>query len=457
MNTRAFTRPLGPRLTRAAAGGTSALALLAAPARAHAAPVCDGAIEAAALGVDAPSPPAAYALPTGIIMFSVSTTAELQHLLRWNSGWNHATLNILLEDGVYEPDDLVGGTYLRLWGGHHLWARHQGGAILKFGIDAGGNDKPNASGGPQLYGGGAELHGLVFDIDDPIHAPANLDGDPSRSDTYAIASWGSGAHVRVEDCTLHGNGVIDIGVRAWSNGIGAPEGFVGRRLEIDGFRVYGLAVNAPAALPDLAAPVVLADLTITDIGGPPIEWPSGEVGIWLGATGSLERARIRDVGDAGVLLGGNLRGGLVRDVDVDEIGDAPGDGVGIYLDNTTIDSDVGHFCVGPATRWGVISEWDNNTAPRGIRNEIHHGLIESDFIGVWFDQGTVDSHVHHCVLRNYTWAGIAFHHNLAALADWPNYAASSGSWGAGNVLPEPGVCAYVRDQHPNVTTNPICE
>ncbi|MFY0534091.1 hypothetical protein [Nannocystis pusilla] len=158
-----------------------------------------------------------------------------------------------------------------------------------------------------------------------------------------------------------------------------------------------------------------------------------------------------------MLLGGNLRGGIVRDIDVDDIGDTPGDGVGIYLDNTTVQTEVSEFCVGPETRYGVVSEWDNNTFPRGINNTLYHGLIESSFIGVWFDHGTVDSYVRQCILRNYTWAGVAFNRNVATTSDWPNYAAHPGSWQSGNVLPEPGVCASVRDQHPNVTNSPICE
>ncbi|MFY0534092.1 hypothetical protein [Nannocystis pusilla] len=134
-------------------------------------------------------------------------------------------------------------------GAHHLWARNLGGAVLEFGIDAGGNDNPTASGGAKLYGAGAEFHGLVFDIDDPSHAPANFGAHGGVADTYALASWGSGADVRVEDCTFFGNGVIDVGVRAWSGGLVAPEGFVGRRLVIEGFRVYGLAVSSRPASP----------------------------------------------------------------------------------------------------------------------------------------------------------------------------------------------------------------
>ncbi|MEM7350082.1 MAG: hypothetical protein AAF657_04695 [Acidobacteriota bacterium] len=425
--------------------------------------VCNGAPEAAWLGIDPPIAPQPYALPAGPNVITVSTTAELQAALAWNTHRNHIQLDIILNDGIYESTDLDNGRYLRLYGSHRLWAANLGGAVLKFGIDAGGNNADPSAGGPKYYDAGAEFHGLVFDIESGSYAPWYPDGDPESVDSYALINWGDSQAVRVEDCWFFGHGEIGRGVA-----IASPEAFVGRRLVIDGFRVFGIGVlELDASAPDLATPAQLSDLTVTDIDDPVNEPEWAEGGIWLAATGSLERAYVRDTHRYGVLTGGNLRGGIVRDVDVDQIGDAALDGVGIYLENTTVGTSVSEFCVGPATRWGVRSEWDHFDStipfdpvtmfPRGIDNTVHHGLIEASFIGVWFDQGTVNSAVHHCIFRNYNWAAVAFNHNVATLADWPDWMLAPGGWAAGNAYLEPAACGQVRDQHPNNTNNPVCE
>ena len=424
--------------------------------------VCGGAPEAAWLGIDPPIAPQPYVPPVTGHVIRVSTTAELQEVLAWNTHRNHIQLDVILSDGVYEPDHLDNGRFLRLYGSHRLWAEHLGGAVLKFGIDVGGNNTDPSAGGPKYYDAGAEFHGLVFDIESEEHA-AQIADHNGRIRSYAITNWGDSQDVRVEDCWFYGHGVVQSGVF-----IDSPEGFVGRRLVIDGFRFNGLAAGVfDHDAPDLVRPIQLSDLTVTHINDPDAEPPAGEFGIWLAGTGSLERAYIRNVHRAGVVIGGNLRNGVVRDIDVDRIGDATLEGVGIYLENTTVGTSVSEFCVGPHTLWGVRSEWDHydptdpfdpdEMFPRGLDNTVHHGLVESPFVGVWFDQGTVNGAVHHCIFRNYTWAAIAFNNNVATLADWPNYALAPGSWEAGNVFPEAGVCALVRDQHPNNTNNPICE
>lgn len=447
-----------PFFHRAAVACAIPLALLAAPALARAA-VCNGAVEARALGIDAPAPPESYTLPDDVIV--VSSTQELQDLLVWNLQTNQIQLDIVLLDGVYEPDDLTNGKYLKLYGSHRLWARHPGGAVLKFGIDAGGNN-------PAFYGAGAEFHGLTFDITDPTAAPVfadtcTPDHDCTQTvDSYALITWGASENVRVEDCYFLGNGVIGWGVVAKS-----PNGFVGSRLVIDGFLMNGLRVSVPRGTPDLPVPVQLSDLVVTNIDAPNHEPPSAESAIQLFATGSLERAYIRDVHRAGVVTGGNIRGGLVRDIDVDRLGGGGVLGVGIYMDNTTESTEITEFCVGPRTDDGVRSEWDNYKAPlnpakmfsRGINNYVNHGLIESTRMGVAFDQGTIDSGVEDCILRNYTYAGIWFNRNYADPLDWPNYTPQvMGSWEAGNTfLEDPAdACEVVRDQHPNNVQNPVC-
>ena len=446
---------LGPR---AAAMASAAMLSLVAASSARAGAPCEGAPEAVALGIDPPQPPQPYALPVGTQVIRVTTTAQLQRALAWDPQQNARRLDIVLADGVYAAEGLDNGRSLRLWGSHRLWAETLGGAVLEFGIDVGGNDPPQAS----WYGAGAEFHGLVFDLAAADRAAVLGRGDPAH-DGHALVAWGDSQRVVIEDCEFRGHGQV-----AWGIRIDSPNGFVARRLVIHGFSTYGLAVlQADARRPDLPAPVELRDLRVTDIDDPLHEPLFGEAGIWLAATGSLERAYLRRIHRAGVVTGGNLRGGSLRDLDIDAIGDSQLEGVGVYLDNTTVDTQVSEFCIGSRTAWGVRSEWDNHgrpasagteAFPRGIRNVVHHGLIEAWRVGVWFDQGTVDSGVHDVVFRGYAWAAIGLYRNLRRLAAWPSYdPQTAGSWARDNRFAEVGVCAVVRDQHPRRTAAPQCE
>lgn len=103
---------------------------------------------------------------------SVSTTTELVAAV---SGPYTGPLDIILNDGIYQANELPGAedgvAYLTLNGAHRLWAKSAAGAVLTFGIYAGGN--PGAVVDPddltdpvvaRFYG--PEFHGLVFDVPD---------------------------------------------------------------------------------------------------------------------------------------------------------------------------------------------------------------------------------------------------------------------------------------------------
>lgn len=440
---------------------------------------CKGAPEAVQLGIEPPLPPrdpAAQVPPDALV---VHDSAELQRALLPNQGLDAEPRDIVLAPGIYTAEELSNGRYLRMFGPHRLWAAQLGSVVLRFGIAVGGSASEGAPPGTRRYELGAQFHGLVFEFDDPDGAPRFRARDEHAQDielSYAIGAWGDAANLVVADCELRGQGLVDYGVR-----VTAPEGAVLERLRVTGFRNYGVFVNVPSRdVPPLAKPAQLRDLEVREIVDPLRELPYAEGGIMLGASGSLERARVRDVHRAGIVTGGNLDGGLLRDLDVDRVmldGDpnAGGEsrGVGIYLDNTTRNTHVREFCVGAQVYDGVRSEWDNRSAqrlarnpervfPRGLHNRVSHGLVEASHTGVWFDQGTIDSQVDHLILRNYRWAAIAFHHNFDTLEHWsaltltdPSEQAArfydpawAGSSERDNLFLEPGVCALARDLHP---------
>ena len=108
---------------------------------------CNGAREARSLGVFAPKPPSDYAdeVPDcADANVACVSPATLQDEV------DAGTEIIVLADGVYTSDALD-GAFLTI-DGQELWAQNRGGAVLEFGIEAGGNGIQHM---------GARLRGLV--------------------------------------------------------------------------------------------------------------------------------------------------------------------------------------------------------------------------------------------------------------------------------------------------------
>lgn len=369
-------------------------------------PLCNGASEGASL-VDPPNPPASsYTLPTtDVNPATIYDATDLQNAL--DDGY----LNIILEDGFYDHQDLVSGDYLVMQG-RHLWARNPGEVVLNFGIDAGGNTGGYAS---------PEIHGLVFDIDDPNHAADPTGG--STSDSAAFYTWGAAHGAVVEDCTFNGNRVIP---RAIS--MAAYDGMSVARVRIEDFTRFGIL-----ALDTNDGPITTA-MSITDVWMRNIADPdcwgvevascgyypgTQENGLFIGDEATINRVFIRDVRSAGIGLAHNTQDSVLSNLDIDRIGVGHSTiGVGVYFEAISRSTTVQDFCVGPNTRIGVNSEWDhcpnggNPVGPRGVENIVQDGLIESHLIGVSFDQGTVNGLVQDMIIRNYSKAGIVFYNNL---------------------------------------------
>ncbi|MEM6796262.1 MAG: hypothetical protein AAF725_19990 [Acidobacteriota bacterium] len=395
-------------------------ASLASSYPAYGSEACGGKVATLPFSVASPEPPSAYQLPTGATL--VSTTFDLQAALAWDPDDNEKPKDIVLADGVYTPDDLD-GDFLTLHGSHRLWAQNLGQATLKFGVVIGSPTNENLA-------LGAELHGLHFDIEQETHGAS---ANPAHR-SFGVLIWGTARGVVIEDSSFDGGGVVDFGIGAYRH-----DGLVVRRVEIEGFKRFGLFTDMDPTRP-VTGHSVLEDIRVSRVGDNEWAWsfeethedydpaypnydaadpykPSQEVGIWVGAPGRLSRAWVRDIARVGVIAAGDAFGVLMEDLDVDDIGWRPigpssVNGAGLYFDNQAYHSTFRRFCVGPGVVKGLVSEWDNNTFPRGIRNRVENGLVEASRFGIFFDQGTIDSTVSSVYFRNASWAGLTLHNNV---------------------------------------------
>lgn len=369
---------------------------------------CSGAPEASILGIGLPQAP--HTAPPAVLFnpVVVDNVADLEAQIALAG-----TLDIIVVDGVYPAADLS-GDYLDLRG-KRLWAQTSGGVVFEFGVNAGGNNTAFA---------GGELHGIVFDVDSTDHMVpyASKDEDLTPITAYAvISSWGLASHLVVEDCEIDGHGQAYSGVL-----VAAPMGVELRRLEIQGIRRHGIQLNGPTDDFTPSPVPQLEHISIWDVRDPLRD--SWGVGIWLGEHAELDHVRVRDVRWAGIVNLEDSDQSMLEHIDVDQVGGGSGQGggVGVYFDLQSTYVTLDSFCVGPKTRIGVNSEWDNLGNPHGHLelpraqfNVVQKGVIESALMGVHFDQGTIAGDVNNVTFRNYSRAAITFFHNLAIMAEWP--------------------------------------
>lgn len=389
---------------------------------------CDGAPAAQIYDIALPTPPATRSLASFEGSTFVSSTAELVAALEQG-----APVIVLDAAAVFSPDELPPGQpYLRLKG-QQLWAEVAGEVRLRFGVQAGGN-------GPDFAG--SELHGLVFDIQDPRYAARNPsnEGQPS-----AIMNWGGAQDLVIEDCIIHGNGVLEFGVLARQ-----PEALSIHRVELDGVRHFGVYASTNDAT-TLATPIEIHDIRIHDIYDPANDEKG--CGVALGHQATVTRAHLRDIRSTGILTANHCDGALLSQLDIDRIGGPGrgpglGGGVGVYIEHQTRNARIERFCVGPDTRIAVNSEWDHHggdpklaKGPRGTNTVVRHGSSAAWLFGVQFDQGTRNGTVHDVSFRNYRKAAILFYNNLSADAPWPEY--DGGSIQHDNFFAERQSCACV--------------
>lgn len=427
---------------------------------------CSGAPEAAALGIGMPQPPTPYSVPS---CDEPGVTCVTPETLATEFDWNSPT--IVFADGDYYSDDLPESdlpTQLFynqefLWiRGQTLLAQNLGGAVLHFGVEAGSGSNPLSA--------GSTIQGLVFDVDDrsSVVEPPECDCNDPEVDTEAecgckcgsvceesgvncvcerapghaiISTYGFGTGLTVEDVVINGHGVLDTGILA-----AATDNLVIRRTEISELRRFGISAAKGIAQPAATEPLEIQDVYVHGIFDSDEATTSTAAttgaGLRVGEVGTVSDIRVRDTEHSGILVFGHAQDVVVQRVDVDRI--AAGErsaGVAVYLDNVARGTTVQDFCVGPGARIGVNGEHDhcgtqpNCTEPvqgppfpRTIDTVVRNGVIEANWLGVGFDQGTVNGTIEDVVLRNYGRAGILMFNNSESEEAWPTYSPNGSSY-----------------------------
>jgi hypothetical protein len=400
---------------------------------------CGGAPESYTLGIEPPSPPvtedSSYAPPAPSGTVAWVNPADLSSdpdglQAKVTAGYDQ----IVLEDGVYTADH-VNGNWLNI-DGQKLWAETPGGVTLEFAVYGGGEEA------------GSEFHGLIFDIDDEDNAYFYGADEGvfvvNEAGRAAISAWSLATDIVVEDCVFTGD-ALDTAIYLTSS---ASVNFEARRLEIYGLSRYGVYVGGGGGTV-ATNPIIVEDIRVWDMEHPT---EIHGVAMKLGEKANVSRVHVRDARRNGIVLYGDSTDSEVTYVDVDRVGttEAPG-GIGVYFDDETESTTLDHFCIGPEVRIGVNSEWDSCPGAAkptcsgyhasGIDNTVEYGLIEALWMGVHFDQGTVNGDVNHVTFRNYSRAAIDFYNNAIT---WPTYT-DSGSTQSDNTFGETEVNCSVCD------------
>jgi hypothetical protein len=296
-------------------------------------------------------PPASYVVPTGAV--SVSDSAGLLSALAATT-----PQDIVLASGVYDNAIPFQNT-----NGHRLYAATLGGAVLRAGLVVGGNWGP----------GGALVQGLTFDVSDPAKTALNS----------IVHVWGDGGRgSRILDSTFNGHGLIGSAVMARQ-----PDGLVVQRVRVRDFTDNGVLADANVPNLALSVPVLLEDLDVAGVAHatPGAHNGRAEACVWLGNTGTLRRALIRNCAWMGVWTGSADRGSIHEDLDID------GAPTGVYMEHFTTASTFQRMRIGSNVWTGVFCEWADplwGSKPACSDNVIQDSTIASASVGVYLDQGT---------------------------------------------------------------------
>ena len=305
--------------------------------------------------VAAPNPPAAYSLPLGAV--NVASSSELIAAL------NRTTAtDIVLADGVYDGTAPFQNIY-----GHRIYAARLGGAVFHAGLVMGGNIGP----------GHGLVRGVVFDV-----------SDASKTLLSSIIHvWGTGAGSQILDSTFDGHNVISSGIH-----IPNPDGVVVSRIQVHNLTSYGVFADASDVNRTLAVPVLLEDIDVSGVSRaiPKSSNGTAEACIWLGDTGTLRRARVRNCALMGVWTGTANHDSLHEDLDIDQ---TP---VAIYMEHFTTRGTFQRILVGPTTSRAVNCEWADpgwGSKPGCVGDVIQDSTFMSADVGVQLNPGTTTTTV----------------------------------------------------------------
>jgi hypothetical protein len=283
--------------------------------------------------------------------------------------------DIVLGPGVY--DDTAP---FRNWNGHRIYSATLGGAVLHAGLVVGSNWSPD----------GALVQGIAFDVNDPSKTLQNS----------IIHVWGRGHGVQIRDVTLEGNDVIGTAIV-----VRQPEGLVIQRARARDFRVNGITVDANVLGMVVAAPVLLEDLDVANVSfaEPKSSNGTAEACLWLGNSGTLRRALLRNCAWTGLWAGTSNAGSMHEDLDID------GAGAGVYIEHFVTGSTFQRIRTGPNVATGVMCEWADpiwGAQPACDSDIIQDSTIASALIGVFLDSGTTRTIVRRVLFLGMTTAAI---------------------------------------------------
>jgi hypothetical protein len=333
----------------------------------------------------APTPPSSYSVPSNAVV--VSNSAGLISAL---SG---STRDIVLTDGVYDNGEPFENS-----NGHHLYAQHLGGAVLKAGLVIGGN-----------YGAtGGSVQGVVFDV------------SSSTKVLYGgeVHVWGpAGAGTKVLDCVFRGNKAIAFGLYVRNS-----EGLVAQRLKFYDFKDVGLWASDDTTVSYRAATPVIDTISDIYVNGVSRSVPgssdgTAEAGLWIGhpVSNGVRRIEVHNVSWSGIETVNNSWDTVFTDLNIDMSGPNESAGVGIYLEHFSYHDSFQRFVIRGANT-GINAEW-NDPSWGGVAashfSAFENGTIDatgandlSHTIGIWLDAGTDSTTITGVAFVNQRWAGI---------------------------------------------------
>jgi hypothetical protein len=295
--------------------------------------------------------PSGYTVPAGALM--VSNSAELASALAGGTA-----RDIVLASGSYDN----GGPFMN-GNGHRLYSATLGGAVLRSGLVIGGNG--GATGGM--------VRGITFDVNN---------SSKTLQDSI-IHIWGSaGRGTRILDTTFAGNNVVGHAVLSRQ-----PEGLVMQRVRVRDFRINGLTLDANVQNLIVATPMLIEDIDVANVSAAVPRSFDGraEACIWLGNTGTLRRAIMRNCAWMGLWTGTSATSSVYEDLDID------GTPTGAYVEHFTYSSTFQRMRIGPGIKTGVVCEWADpgwGYKPACVDNVFQDSTFYSWSVGIYMDEGT---------------------------------------------------------------------
>jgi hypothetical protein len=166
-----------------------------------------------------------------------------------------------------------------------------------------------------------------------------------------------------------------------------PEGLVMQRVRVRDFRINGLTLDANVQNLIVATPMLIEDIDVANVSAAVPRSFDGraEACIWLGNTGTLRRAIMRNCAWMGLWTGTSATSSVYEDLDID------GTPTGAYVEHFTYSSTFQRMRIGPGIKTGVVCEWADpgwGYKPACVDNVFQDSTFYSWSVGIYMDEGT---------------------------------------------------------------------